>query len=73
MCYVPVYTFLQQTKLYSCLERLQRWFVAKIGANENKYRMLAVEGSFRLQTLVELLFHTLPMMIVILLDSNEKI
>ena len=46
--------------------------MAKIGANENKYRMLTLEGSFRLQTLVELLFHTLPMMIVILLDSNQK-
>jgi len=67
--FAPVYMVLQQLKLLSGIEFIHKRFCESAGYNDG-YNMMTLEGCFRIQTFVELFFHTVPL-IVIESFSNE--
>jgi hypothetical protein len=60
---------LQQVKLLSGLEGIHKRFSERVGYDE-RFALMTLEGCFKVQTIVELFFHTVPLMIVLCL-SNE--
>ena len=55
----PVFTLLQHVKVLSAFEPVHDWFAKMIGYSESLH-MLSLENSFKLQTVFELLFQTVP-------------
>lgn len=60
---------LQQMKILSGLEGVHKRFSERVGYDE-RFALMTLEGCFKVQTIVELFFHTVPLMIVLCL-SNE--
>lgn len=60
--FAPIYVALQQVKLLSGIESLHKWFSTGACFDE-KYPLMTLEGCFKVQTTIELFFHTIPLMI----------
>jgi hypothetical protein len=69
--FAPLYMVLQQTKLLSGLEDVHRWHNDLVGYDE-VFNLTTLEGSFRIQTFVEMFMHTIPLMIIQSSSNNSS-
>ena len=58
----PLYLLLQQLKLLSGIERVHKKFSQCCGYDE-KLNLMTMEGNFKVQTIIELFFYTIPQMV----------
>lgn len=65
----PVFTLLQHVKALSAFEGVHDWFARRVGYNESLV-MLSLENTFKLQTVFELIFQSVPQMVI--QSSNNR-
>lgn len=65
----PLFMILQQAKVLSGFEGVHAWF-GRIFGYSDSYHLLSLENTFKLQTVVELFFQTIPQMIIQSSNNN---
>ena len=70
--HAPLYSAAMQAKIFASHDRFHRWFLNKFGFDQDTFNLMTAEKSYRVQSIVELFFHTLPMIIVISVYSNAN-
>ena len=67
----PLYMLAMQFKIYAGIDRFNAWFLKKFQFEELTFNLMTLEKSFRVQVIIELISHTLPMIIIISYYSNS--
>jgi len=68
----PLFMILQQVKVLSGFESVHAWFGKIFGYSES-YHLLSMENTFKLQTVIELFFQTVPQMIIQSSNNNAVV
>ena len=66
----PLFMLAMQSKLLSGIDAVHHRFCLKFGLPDVKFNLMTVENLFRIQTFLELLLLTVPMMVVVSSVSN---
>ena len=65
-----LYMLFMQVKVFTGLDRFHRWFTNKYDLDPLRFNLMQLESSYRVQTVIELFSHTLPMMALVSHHSN---
>ena len=68
----PIFMLSMQTKVLSGFDSLHHRFCVRFGLPDVKFNLMTLENLYRVQTFLEFLFLTIPMLIVISSVSNNN-
>lgn len=70
LAFGPVFMLAMQAKVLSGIDAVHHKFCVKFNTPDVKFNLMTLENLYRVQTMLEMFFLTLPMMIVVSSNSN---